>query len=58
MTIITHSFLVLSFTLLSLLESSGTAVSLSILILSTSAFKLAKSDFGAKQDVSTPVARF
>ena len=39
--------------LLSLLKSAGIAFSLSISILSNSAFKLAKSDFVAKTDVST-----
>ena len=38
-------------TLLSLLKSGGTGFSLFIFILSTSAFKPAKSDFAAKLDV-------
>ena len=48
----------LSTTLLRLNKSKGTVFNLSISILSTSAFKLAKSDFAAKLDVSTPVAFF
>ena len=43
-------------TLLSLLKSAGTAFNLSTSILSTSPFKLAKSDFSAKLEVSIPVA--
>ena len=45
-------------TLLSLLKSTGTVFHLSTSILSISAFKLAKSDFAANVDVSTPVAFF
>ena len=48
----------LSTTLLRLNKSKGTVFNLSISILSTSAFKLAKSDFAVKLDVSTPVAFF
>ena len=43
-------------TLLSLLKSTGTVFNLSTSILSISAFRLAKSDFDAKLDLSTPVA--
>ena len=48
-----HSALTTSLftTSLSLLKSTGIAFSLIISILSTSAFKLAKSDFAAKLDV-------
>ena len=42
----------------SLLESAGTVFSLSISILSASVFKLAKSDFATKLDVSLPTVRF
>ena len=38
----------LSTTLIALLKSAGTVLSLSVSILSTSAFKLAISDFAAK----------
>ena len=48
----------LSTTLLSLNKSKGTVFNLSISILSTIDFKLAKSHFAAKLDVSTPVAFF
>ena len=48
----------LSTTLLSLLKSGGTVFSLSMSILSTSAFKLSKSDFAAELDVSTSIAPF
>ena len=44
--------------LLSLLKSTGTVFNLSASILSTSAFKPAKSDFDAKLDVSAPIAFF
>ena len=44
--------------MLSLLKSTGTVFNLSTSILSTSAFKLAKSDFAANLEVSTPVAFF
>ena len=44
--------------LLSLLKSPGTLFSLSVSILSTSVFNLAKSAFAAKLDVSAPVAPF
>ena len=43
-------------TFLSLLKSAGRVFNLSMSILSTSAFKLAKWDFAARLDVSTPVA--
>ena len=45
-------------TSLSLLKSTGTGTSLSISKLSTSAFKLTKSDFAADLDVSIPVTFF
>ena len=45
-------------TLLSLLKSAGTVFNLSTSILSTSAFRLGKSDLSAILDVSTPVAFF
>ena len=49
-----HNYLTpISTTLLSLLTLADTVFSLAISILSTSAFKLAKSDFAAKLDVST-----
>ena len=48
----------LSTALLSCLKSAGTVVSLSISILSTSAFKLTKSDFAAKLDASTSAVPF
>ena len=41
-----------------MLKSTGTVFSLSTFILSTSAFKLAKSDFDANLDVSAYVAFF
>ena len=41
-----------------LLKSVGTVFGLPTSILSTSTFKLAKSNFAAKLDVSTPVALF
>ena len=41
-----------------LLKSVGTVFGLPTSILSTSAFNLAKSNFAAKLDVSTPVALF
>ena len=44
--------------LLSLLKSIGKGFKLSISIFSTSAFKLAKSDFAANLEVSIPVAFF
>ena len=44
--------------LLSLLKSAGTVFSLFISTLFTSAFKLAKSDFAAKLDLSTTIATF
>ena len=44
-------------TLLSLLTSAGT-INLSMPILSTSAFKLVKSDFAARLDISTHAAFF
>ena len=46
----------MSTSLLRLIKSAGTVFSLFASILCTSAFKLAKSDFNAKLDVSTPVA--
>ena len=52
---LTTSFLT---TLLSLLKSTGTDFHLSIYILSTSAFRIGKSDFAANLDVSTAVAIF
>ena len=48
----------LSTTLLRLIEPAGTVFNLSISILSTSAFKLAKSDFAAKLDVPNSVIPF
>ena len=48
----------LSTTLLRSIEPAGTVFNLSISILSTSAFKLAKSDFAAKLDVSNSVTPF
>ena len=45
-------------TWLSLLKSIGTANNLAISNLSTSAFKLTKSDFAARLDVSIPAAFF
>ena len=48
----------LSITLLSFLKSVGTVLSLSISVSYTSAFKLPKSDFAAKLDVSAPVVFF
>ena len=55
-----HSFLTTSLftTLLSLLKATGTVFNLSTSILSTFPLKLAKSDFAANLDVSTPVAFF
>ena len=44
--------------LLSLLKSIGKGFILSISIFSTSAFKLAKSDFAANLEVSIPIAFF
>ena len=44
--------------LLSLLKSIGKGFKLSISIFSTSAFKLAKSDFAANLEVSIPIAFF
>ena len=44
--------------LLSLLKSTGVVFSLSKSILSTSAFKPAKSDFAAKPDISTLAVPF
>ena len=44
--------------MLSLLESTGTVFNLSMSILSTSAFRLARSDFVANLDVSTPGGLF
>ena len=44
--------------LLSLLKSAETVFSLFISILFTSAFKLAKSDFAAKLDLSALIATF
>ena len=46
---LTTSFFTIS---LSLLKSTGTGINLSIYNLSTSAFKLAKSDFAANLDAS------
>ena len=45
-------------TLLNLLKSTGTVFNLVTSILSTSAFKLAKSDFASNLDVITPVSFF
>ena len=57
---IIYSFLTtsLSITLLSLLNSAGIFLSLSISTLPGFAFKLSNYDFPAKLDVSTPVAPF
>ena len=52
------SYTLLSTMLLSLLKSPGTLFSLSVSILSTSVFNLAKSAFAAKLDVLAPVAPF
>ena len=55
----TQCFLItLSATLLSLLKSMETVFNLSTSVLSTTALNVAKSDFAAKLDVSTPVALF
>ena len=53
-------FLTTSFftVLLNLLKSTGTVTNFSISNLSTSAFKLTKSDFAANLDVLIPVAFF
>ena len=53
-------FLILSLsaTLLSLLKPVGTVSCLSISVLSTLAFRLVKSYFASKLDVSAPVATF
>ena len=55
-----YSFLAKSLltTLLNLLKSKGTVFNLSTSILSILAFKLAKLDFAATLDVSTPVTFF
>ena len=55
-----HGFLITSWstTFFSLLKSAGTVFSLSTFIISTCAFKLAKSDITAKLNVSTPVSPF
>ena len=45
-------------TLLNLIKSTGTLLNLSISILSTSVFNLARLDFIARLEVSTPVAPF
>ena len=45
-------------TLLDLLKSTGTVFSLSLSILPTSAFKLAKSNFAAKPDILKPFSVF
>ena len=44
--------------LLNLLQSTGTVFNFSTSILSISAFKIAKSNFAASLDVSTPVVFF
>ena len=48
----------MSTTLLNILKSVETVIGLCISILSISTFKLPKSDFAAKLDISTPVAPF
>ena len=55
-----HGFLITSWsaTFFSLLKSAGTVFSLSTSIISTCAFKLAKSDITANLNVSTPVSPF
>ena len=57
---IIHSFVTtsLSTALLGLFKSAGTVFSLCICALFTSALKLAKPNFAAKLDVSTPFAFF
>ena len=45
-------------TLLNLLKSIGTVFNLFVSVESTSAFRLARPDFAANLDVSTPVAFF
>ena len=57
---LSYSFLTLSFftTSLSLLKSTGTDINFSISNSSTSAFKLAKSDFAASLVVAIHVACF
>ena len=56
----TQSFLKTSLftTVHSFLKLTETVINLPISILSNSAFKLAKSDFDARLDASTPVAPF
>ena len=50
--------LTLSIMIFSLLKSTRTVFSLSISVLFTSTFYLAKFDFAAKLDVSKPAAQF